>query len=290
MSQSVHHQFIHLIWATKNTEPLISHETAAPLFAYQAGIIKKLGGRLLTACGMPNHIHLLINAPVDLALAELVCRLKSGSSSWYQKTHTHLPFNWNEGYSAFTVSPTSIDRVIRYFNTHERRHERSSFADELMTFLKIQEIEYNLSYVTKTTYTKLIYHLVWSVKNREALLASALQNALHQHMHQNIMENGGKLHAIGNVADHIHLLVEISSKLSMTRVVQKLKTTSTYLIRSQAKCLSDFCWQKGYGVFSVGMPSLQVVAHYVNNQEEHHKNQSFEHEWNWLIGNRVAQA
>jgi REP element-mobilizing transposase RayT len=139
-------------------------------------------------------------------------------------------------------------------------------------------------FLTNTTYTRLIYHLVWSVKNREPLLNAALKIPLHQCIQQDVQKNGGKLYAIGSVADHIHLLVECPSKISTASLVQNLKTTTTHLIKSQDRKLDCFCWQEGYGVFSVGKPAVEPVKDYINNQEKHHSTNTFEQEWDWLKG------
>lgn len=64
--------------------------------------------------------------------------------------------------------------------------------------------------------------------------------------------------------------------------MQNLKTVSTHLIKSQDKRLSYFCWQEGYGVFSVGKPAFKAVLNYVNDQENHHKTKTFDQEWNFL--------
>jgi putative transposase len=283
MSHTINHQYIHLVWPTKNLLPLIAEDSVDPLLAYLAGILIKLGGQLVVSSGTTNHVHLLVNTPTDLSIADLLSQIKSCSSKWYREKYIkHSTFSWNEGYSAFTVSPSSIDKVKQYLAAEGNRHKKSSFEDELMGFLKNQEIVFNPKFLTTTTYTKLVYHLVWSVKNRENFLNTSLQGPLHHHMHQEIQKSGGKLYAIGNVVDHIHLLVEGNKKISLATLVQNLKTSATYLIRSHDRKYASFNWQEGYGVFSVGMPALESLVSYVNNQEEHHKVKTFEQEWNWL--------
>jgi putative transposase len=210
-------------------------------------------------------------------------QIKSCSSKWFrEKDNKHTSFGWNEGYAAFTVSPSSIVKVKKYLSTEENRHIGNSYEDELVKFLKIQEIKFNSQFLTNTTYTKLIYHLVWSVKNREPILNKDIQPTLHQCVQQCVQKNGGKLHAVGNVADHIHLLVECPGKISTSSLMQSLKTSTTHLIRSHDRKHAHFSWQEGYGVFSVGKPAIEIVSNYVENQENHHNTNSFEQEWNCL--------
>ncbi len=92
------------------------------------------------------------------------------------------------------------------------------------------------------------------------------------------------LYSIGSVAYYIHLLIECSSKVAVATLVQTLKTKTTHWIKSQDRRLAGFCWQEGYGVFSVRRPALETVLNYVNNQKEHHRVNTFEEEWNWLKG------
>ena len=137
MSHSINHQFIHLMWATKNLAPLMTESSQSPLLGYLTGVVKNLGGQVFASCGTSNHVHLLANTPTNLSIADLLRRIKSSSSIWYrEKNHSH-PFNWNEGYSAFTISPNATDKLKRYLSNEENRHKKDSFEDELMNFLRI---------------------------------------------------------------------------------------------------------------------------------------------------------
>lgn len=253
--------------------------------SYLFGILKGIGGRLLAGSSTSNHVHLLAHTPTDNSIAEFIRKIKSSSSKWYRETdNKHSTFGWNEGYSAFTVSPSSIDNVKQYMANEKDRHANSSFEDELLGFLRYQEIEFNPEFLTNTTHSRLIFHLVWSVKDREPALSSSIQIPLHQYIQHEIQNSGCKLLAIGNVSDHIHLLIESTTKITLSELVQNLKTKTSHLIKSHDKKLHTFSWQEGYGVFSVGKPALQTVKNYVNNQEHHHSNTTFDQEWNWLKG------
>ncbi len=288
MSHSINRQYIHFVWSTKNLEPLIAKNLSNfedPLRGYLWGTLKKLGGILLANTNTKDHVHLLAHVPTDLSIAEFIRQIKSCSSKWYRTIDLEFStFAWNEGYSAFSVSPTSIEKIKNYMSQDENRHRKLPFEEELMGFLNFHEINFNPKFVTNTTYSKLFYHLVWSVKSRKSLLHNSIQELLHQHTQQEMLKIGGKLHAIGNVADHIHLLVECTAKVPMASIVQNLKTSTTHLIKSQSRIFDCFSWQEGYGVFSVGKPAFETVFNYVNNQEEHHRHKSFEEEWNLLKG------
>ncbi len=280
MSHTINCQYVHFIWSTKNLEPILINNLESPLLNYLSGILKKMGGRALATSETHNHIHLLAQVPTDLSISEIVRQIKCCTSKWYRGSNfSSSTFSWNEGYSAFTVSPNSIGRIKQYLFDEKNRHDDIPFEEELTRFLKYQEVKYNPTYLTNSTYTKLYYHLVWSVKNRSSLLKKFFQILLHHCIEKELENNAAKLHAVGNVEDHIHLLVECSAKISTANLVQKLKTKTSYFIKSQSKMFDCFSWQVGYGVFSVGRPALESVLSYVNNQEEHHRIKTFEEEW-----------
>ena len=242
--------------------------------------MRAFGGHTLASSCTPNHVHLLARISTDYSLSDLLRQIKASSSKWYrEKGGRYSDFRWNDGYSAFTVSPTSLECVKQYLANDSIRHTKQSFEEELMTFLKMQGMEFTPKFLTTTTYTRLIYHVVWSVKNRESIIEKSLQAVLYPHIEQKMVTNGGKLYAVGGISDHIHILVECPKTISTASLVQNLKATSTYLIRSHDRRLANFSWQEGYGVFSVGKSGFEAVSNYVNNQEEHHRVRTFGEEW-----------
>jgi len=280
MGHTFNNQFFHVVCLTKNLEQCIPEGSSESLYAYMGGIIRQLGGQFISRCGTSNHTHLLINTPTTYSISEFLGQLKACSSKWFrQQSQKHSSFGWSEGYLAFTVSLESIDNVKQYFTNEDRRHTMYSVENELVNFLNFHELAFKSQYLLNTTYTRLIYHLVWSVKNREQLLDKLIQTGLHENIKREVHLQGGKVYAIGNVADHIHILVECPSKLATANLVINLKTVTTHFVRSQNFKLRDFNWQEGFGVFSVGRPTLNTVIAYVNNQESHHQIHSFEQEW-----------
>lgn len=283
MGHTFYNQFVHTVFATDYPNSLILEDCRDSLYAYITGIVKEVGGQLIARAGTSDHIHLLLNIPTHCSISDLLGKTKGSSSKWFRQKNGNLNFGWSEGFAAFTVSPESINNVKQYFASENKRHLTYSVHDELGSFLNIQEISYKPQYLTKTTYTRLIYHLIWSVKNREPVLDKAFQNELHTLIHKEIQKQKGNLYAVGNVNDHIHLVVKCPGKLATADLVGKLKTTTTNFIRSQHLKLRNFSWQEGYGVFSVGKPALENVIAYVNNQEQHHKIHSFDDEWKKFV-------
>jgi len=146
-----------------------------------------------------------------------------------------------------------------------------SVEDELIEFLNFHKLSFKPQFLTSSTYSYLLYHIVWSVKNREDLIPKSIQGDLHKKIQDELETIRCTLHAIGNVEDHIHLLVQATTTISTADLVQKLKTTTAKFINTQTPNHHAFSWQKGYAVFSVGKPALKAVLAYVNNQEAHHE-------------------
>lgn len=282
MSHTCCNQFVHIVCLTKDFVPLILEESRDEMYSYVASLVKSNGGQFIARSGTSNHIHLLLNIPTDLSLSDMMRQVKAFSSKWYRQKY-NTAFAWNEGYLAFTVSPESIDKVKAYLSTEESRHEKSSVEEEMISFLRFHDIPLNPQYLFKSTYTRLVYHLIWSVKNREPLLEKSFQHDLHNFLKGELENHGCKFHAIGNVSDHIHMLIESPSKVTTADIVMKLKSSSTNIIRDQNPKLSSFCWQEGFGVFSVGKAALKNVIDYVNNQEQHHHEFTYANEIQQLI-------
>lgn len=81
--------------------------------------------------------------------------------------------------------------------------------------------------------------------------------------------------AIGGMADHVHLVLQIPQHISVADCVRHLKGFSSHVAnRGRDRSREPFRWQEGYGVLTIGERSLDTVIRYVRNQKEHHNNRS----------------
>ena len=103
----------HVIFATKERQPIIDDEIKLRLHAYMGGIIRELGGTALVVGGVNDHVHLLIGLPPTLALSNVVRTLKTNSSRWMHEQNRN-EFEWQRGFGAFSVSPTNLEAIKRY--------------------------------------------------------------------------------------------------------------------------------------------------------------------------------
>jgi len=132
------------------------------------------------------------------------------------------------------------------------------------------------------TYAQLFFHVVWSTKNREPFLNHELREEVYRYIGGIVKHEYGVSLTIGGIADHVHMLINLSTKFSLSQVMRRIKANSSVFLRRN-KNMANFEWQKGYGAFSVSTSMVPVVKQYICNQESHHKIYSFEDEFVRLL-------
>ena len=139
---------VHIIFHVKSTSVVIRNDDLPDLFQYVGGTIKGLGGIPIEVGGVGDHIHILATLPRTMALADFVRDIKANSSKWVrQADKSYAWFSWQDGYAAFSVSPSLIDKTVSYIRRQEEHHKKRSFEDEYRSFLEHYGISYDERYV-----------------------------------------------------------------------------------------------------------------------------------------------
>lgn len=125
----------HILFSTKNREPVIAPSWRPELHAYLGGILRDLGGVALEVGGVMDHVHVLAGLKATHCLADVLRDIKTGSSRWVHDTIRMRSFAWQEGYGAITVSPSDVMRVRRYIARQEEHHRKKTFQDEYKEML-----------------------------------------------------------------------------------------------------------------------------------------------------------
>ncbi len=133
------------------------------------------------------------------------------------------------------------------------------------------------------TYFKLWIHLVWSTRNREPLLSDKVRKDVFFHIKEKSAEKDYCIDVINGVEDHLHCLISLNPKYSISEIVNELKGESSHWINEHNLTKSKFLWQRGFGAFSVSESSVKRVRRYILTQEEHHRKLSFKGEWETLL-------
>lgn len=146
MPHSLSKILVHLVFSTKNREPLINDIIKPHLHAYIIGILKKLKCPSIQTNGTFDHIHILFPLGRVIMVCDLVEDVKKASSKW-MKLNGSENFFWQTGYGAFSISQSHCNRLINYIKNQQNHHKRASFQDEYRLILKKYQIEYDERYV-----------------------------------------------------------------------------------------------------------------------------------------------
>jgi len=124
--------WLHLIWSTKERYPYFEN----------TDIIKKVIVILKDICTQheiyyktgyinPEHVHLLVDLPVNLSIEKLLQYLKGISSHSINEVGLfNTRFSWSKRYAAFSVSNSEINSIIKYINNQKEHHKKVTFLDE----------------------------------------------------------------------------------------------------------------------------------------------------------------
>ena len=129
-----------------------------------------------------------------------------------------------------------------------------------------------------STFTNLLYHIIFSTKNRIPLITKNLKEELYKYIGGIIRAEGGVQIEIGGIEDHIHILAKFKPTHSVSEMLNKIKSNSSKWANDHKMKYRRFGWQDGYAAFTVSESQAPIVAEYIRNQEEHHRKQTFQEE------------
>lgn len=133
------------------------------------------------------------------------------------------------------------------------------------------------------SYTNLIYHIVFSTKDRRPLITAELKPRLYEYIGGTIRGLGGISLAINGMADHAHVLAKLRPDKALSAVLRDLKSNSSGWMHDVFPEMRDFSWQNGYGTFTVSASQISKVQKYIVEQEIHHAKNTFRDEFIGLL-------
>ena len=110
-----------------------------------------------------------------------------------------------------------------------------------------------------STYTNLLYHIVFSTKDRIPLITKDFQEELYCYIGGIIRAECGTLLKIGGTSDHIHILAKFKSAISVSEMLAKIKANSSKWINDHKMKMRKFAWREGYAAFSVSESQVPAV-------------------------------
>jgi putative transposase len=120
------------------------------------------------------------------------------------------------------------------------------------------------------SFTNLLYHLIFSTKERRPLIKLEYQPRLYEYIGGIIRNTGGISLGINGTDDHVHVLAKLRPDRALSDVLRDLKANATGWMHDVFPRLADFYWQRGYAAFTVSQSNLKPVQRYVAMQKEHH--------------------
>jgi putative transposase len=140
--------YIHIVFAVKGRDDLISVKWKEELYKYITGIITNEGQKLLAINGMPDHIHILIGLKPSVSLSDVVRDIKANSSRFINDQKWIAgKFEWQNGFGAFSYSHSQLTNVINYIQNQEEHHRTKTFREEYIEFLKLFNIEFKNEFI-----------------------------------------------------------------------------------------------------------------------------------------------
>lgn len=148
MPRSYTNVIYHIVFSTKDRKPLITNDREERLYEYIGGIVRGLGGILLMINGVEDHVHILAKLRPDKSVSDVLRDVKSNASGWMHDVFPDAKdFSWQNGYGAFSVGPSGIERVKAYIANQKVNHGRQSFEEEFVELLTVHEIEFDPRYL-----------------------------------------------------------------------------------------------------------------------------------------------
>ena len=134
-----------------------------------------------------------------------------------------------------------------------------------------------------STYTQILYQIVFSTKNREKTLLESQRDQLFAYIWGVMKKKKCHLYRIGGVEDHLHIVTHIHPMVALSMLVKDIKLSSSKFIK-QENIFPDFNgWQDGYGAFTYTYSAKDDLIEYVKNQVEHHKIINYKDEYIALL-------
>lgn len=129
------------------------------------------------------------------------------------------------------------------------------------------------------SFTQIYIQYVFAVKGRQNLLAEKHNQILQKYIRGIVEKRNSIVIAINNTSDHMHILVSLNPKYSVSKLIQEIKSVSSKYINEKKWVKGKFQWQSGYGAFSYSKSHIENVIKYIEGQQIHHQKRSFQGEF-----------
>jgi putative transposase len=140
--------YIQYVFKVKGRECLIQEDFRERLQSYICGIVENKNQKPLAVYCMPDHVHLLVGIKPTMCISDLIRDVKNNASKFINDEQ-FIPhkFNWQEGYGAFSYAKSQQDAVVKYILNQPLHHQKMTFRQEYLNFLKKFDVPYDERYL-----------------------------------------------------------------------------------------------------------------------------------------------
>ena len=134
-----------------------------------------------------------------------------------------------------------------------------------------------------STYTQLLYHIVFSTYQRSPTLKENDRPELFAYIYGLLKKKNCHLYRINGMEDHIHIFTHVHPTLAVSDLIKDIKLASSDMIKRNSLFDNFEGWQKGYGAFTVNYSSKDKLIEYIKSQLEHHRKIDFLEEYKLIL-------
>ena len=131
--------------------------------------------------------------------------------------------------------------------------------------------------------TCILVHIVFSTKHRQPFIKPEIETELFKYMSSIYREYKSPALAMNGTENHVHTLISLSKTMTISKLIEEVKRSSSKWIRTKGDAYRNFYWQNGYGAFSISQSHVDALKKYIANQKEHHKKHTFQDEFRALL-------
>lgn len=129
-----------------------------------------------------------------------------------------------------------------------------------------------------STFTQILYQIVFSTKNRQRTLTVDKRPQLYAYIWGILQAKQCHPYRINGIEDHVHIATHIHPSIALASLVKDIKLASSSFIKDSCVFRNFSGWQDGYAAFTYSYRDKDILIEYIKNQEKHHKKLSYKEE------------
>ena len=122
-------------------------------------------------------------------------------------------------------------------------------------------------------------HCIWSTKDRQPFIKQEIEKELFSYMASIFRAYESPALIINGTEDHVHSLTILSRKITVAKLIEEVKKSSSKWIKTKGTLYRNFYWQSGYAALGIGQSNIEALKRYIANQKEHHRQKTFQEEY-----------